>query len=234
MKKHLIWMLAFVSGMALGQSASDNEILITQTGNNLTLTIDQNGYGNKISGDATQGSDLTLTGSNMELNIDQIGNSNKFFGSVTSDGSTYNFVFTGDTNKWDWQDGGSGSTDTTTVDVDVTGDNNNFDVDHGEVASSERLDLDLTLIGSNNTFNIDIESDDAVWNWDFTGSDGDVLTSQSDGAYHEINMTFDGDDADIDIIQSSGTCATGITSCFSITTMDVTSDNAVITINQTD
>ena len=84
------------------------------------------------------------------------------------------------------------------------------------------------------TFNIDIESDDAVWNWDFTGSDGDVLTSQSDGAYHEINMTFDGDDADIDIIQSSGTCATGITSCFSITTMDVTSDNAVITINQTD
>ena len=76
-------MLAFVSGMALGQSASDNEILITQTGDNLTLTIDQNGYGNKISGDASQGSDLTLTGSNMELNIDQIGNSNKFFGSVT-------------------------------------------------------------------------------------------------------------------------------------------------------
>ena len=232
--RHLLWMLAFVTTMSFAQSASDNEILITQTGDNLTLTIDQNGYGNKISGDAQNGSDLTLTGSTMELNIDQIGNSNKFFGSVTSDNSTYNFVFTGDSNKWDWQDGGTGSTDSTTIDVDVTGSNNNFDVDHGEQASSERLDFDLTLIGSTNTFDIDIESDDAVWNWDYTGDDGDIVTSQTDGAYHEINMTFDGDSADIDIIQSSGTCATGITSCYSVTTMDVTSDNATITINQTD
>jgi hypothetical protein len=210
-------MLTFVSLWTAAQGVTDNEILITQTGDNLTLTIDQQGYGNKISGDTQSGSDLTLTGSTMELNIDQIGNSNKFFGSITSDNSTYNLVFTGDSNVWDWQDGGTGSTDSTTVDVDVTGSTNTFDVDHGEVASSERLDLDLTLIG-----------------WDYTGSDGDIVTSQTDGAYHEINMTFDGDSADIDIIQSSGTCATGITSCYSITTMDVTSDNATITINQTD
>lgn len=232
--KHLLWMLTFVSLWTAAQGVTDNEILITQTGDNLTLTIDQQGYGNKISGDTQSGSDLTLTGSTMELNIDQIGNSNKFFGSITSDNSTYNLVFTGDSNVWDWQDGGTGSTDSTTVDVDVTGSTNTFDVDHGEVASSERLDLDLTLIGSGNTFDIDIEMDDAVWNWDYTGSDGDIVTSQTDGAYHEINMTFDGDSADIDIIQSSGTCATGITSCYSITTMDVTSDNATITINQTD
>lgn len=232
--KHLFWMLAFVSGMVLAQSNTDNLIQITQTGDNLTLTIDQDGYGNKIAGDADYTTDMVITGGTVELNIDQIGNLNRMYSTIISDNSTLNITFTGDSNIMDWRSGATGSADSMEVDIDVTGSSNNFDVDHAAQDSAERLDFDLTLIGSTNTWNIDIESDDAVWNWDYTGDDGDILTSQSDGAYHEINMTFDGDDADIDIIQSSGTCATGITSCYSVTTMDVTSDNATITINQTD
>jgi hypothetical protein len=232
--KHLFWMLAFVSGMVLAQSNTDNLIQITQTGDNLTLTIDQDGYGNKIAGDAQYSTDMVITGGTVELNIDQIGNLNRMYSTIISDNSTLNITFTGDSNIMDWRSGATGSADSMEVDIDVTGSSNNFDVDHAAQDSAERLDFDLTLIGSTNTWNIDIESDDAVWNWDYTGDDGDILTSQSDGAYHEINMTFDGDDADIDIIQSSGTCATGITSCYSVTTMDVTSDNATITINQTD
>ena len=232
--KHLFWMLAFVSGMVLAQSNTDNLIQITQTGDNLTLTIDQDGYGNKIAGDAQYSTDMVITGGTVELNIDQIGNLNRMYSTIISDNSTLNITFTGDSNIMDWRSGATGSADSMEVDIDVTGSSNNFDVDHAAQDSAERLDFDLTLIGSTSTWNIDIESDDAVWNWDYTGDDGDILTSQSDGAYHEINMTFDGDDADIDIIQSSGTCATGITSCYSVTTMDVTSDNATITINQTD
>jgi len=232
--KYIFWFFALSASMAFGQGASDNEILITQTGDNLTLTIDQDGYGNKISGDSSQGSDLTLSGTTMQLNVDQIGNSNKLFGSVTSDSSTYNITFTGDSNVFDWLIGDIGSTDSSTFDIDVTGGSNTWDIDQGSATSAERLDLDLTLIGSGNAFNIDIEVDDAVWDWDVTGSSNDILTSQTDGANHEINMVYDGDSGDIDIIQSSGTCATGISSCFSVTTMDITSDNATITINQTD
>ncbi len=232
--KHLFWMLAFVSSVVFAQSNTDNLIQITQTGDNLTLTIDQDGYGNKIAGDAQYSTDMVITGSTVELNIDQIGNLNRLYSTIISDNSTLNITFTGDSNIMDWRSGATGSADSMAVDIDVTGSSNNFDVDHAAQDSADRLDFDLTLIGSTNTWNIDIESDDAVWNWDYTGDDGDILTSQSDGAYHEINMTFDGDDADIDIIQSSGTCATGITSCYSVTTMDVTSDNATITINQTD
>ena len=232
--KHLFWMLAFVSSVVFAQSNTDNLIQITQTGDNLTLTIDQDGYGNKIAGDAQYSTDMVITGGTVELNIDQIGNLNRMYSTIISDNSTLNITFTGDSNIMDWRSGATGSADSMEVDIDVTGSSNNFDVDHAAQDSAERLDFDLTLIGSTNTWNIDIESDDAVWNWDYTGDDGDILTSQSDGAYHEINMTFDGDDADIDIIQSSGTCATGITSCYSVTTMDVTSDNATITINQTD
>ena len=39
---------------------------------------------------------------------------------------------------------------------------------------------------------------------------------------------------DIDINQISGTCPQGITSCKGIVTLDVTSDNATIQINQKD
>ena len=43
-----------ISNLAFAQSATDNEILIEQVGDTLNLTIIQQGYGNKISGDSTQ------------------------------------------------------------------------------------------------------------------------------------------------------------------------------------
>jgi hypothetical protein len=57
---------------------------------------------------------------------------------------------------------------------------------------------------------------------------------QKDGAEHEINLTLDGSSADIDINQLSGTCATGVTTCNGIITLDVDSENATIQINQKD
>ena len=36
------------------------------------------------------------------------------------------------------------------------------------------------------------------------------------------------------LLQQSGTCPTGVTSCSGVIDMDITSDDAVITINQKD
>ena len=57
---------------ALG--ADDNEVLLDQQGDNLTLTILQAGSGNKISGDASDSADLVITGAN--LIIDELIESN--------------------------------------------------------------------------------------------------------------------------------------------------------------
>ena len=70
---------------ALG--ADDNEVLLDQQGDNLTLTILQAGSGNKLSGDASDGSDLVITGSNLIIDIIQDGDSNEIFGAWTGDGS---------------------------------------------------------------------------------------------------------------------------------------------------
>lgn len=239
MNKYFKGILASVfvmSSFAWAGASDDNEINIDQSGDTLTLYIDQVGYGNKIGLDdfSSSSSATPITGSSLTFNIDQLGNENLLFGSLTADQSTYNLLFTGDANSWDWNIGQTGSADSTTIDVDITGDSNTMNFDQGAVASAERLDLDLTVLGSSNVFDVDVETDDVTWNWDLTGSSNNVNTLQNDGFYQELTVTYDGDNGDIDINQISGTCPTGISSCKGIITLDVTSDNATIQINQKD
>ena len=229
-------LLCMFSFNAIAQATDDNEINIDQTGDTLTLFIDQYGYGNKIGLDdfSSTSSPMSVTGSSLNINIDQIGNENLLFGTIAADSSTYNLLFTGDSNSWDWNIGYIGSADSSTIDVDITGDANTMDFDQGYNASAERLDLDLNVLGSTNIFDVDIDVDDAIWNFDITGASNNINTMQKDGGEQEINLTLSGDSADIDINQMSGTCATGITTCNGIITLDVTSSNATIQINQKD
>lgn len=228
-----VLMLAYAS-VAAAQSASDNEILLEQVGDTLNLTILQQGYGNKISGDSTQSTDLVITGSTLTIDLDQVGNSNRFFGAITSDSSTLDFLFTGDTNKWDILMGDLGSADSANMLVDFTGDGNEIDFDLGSVTSAERLDLDFTMIGDSNIFDIDIEVDDSTWNFDITGDSNNFVTSQTDGAYQYMKVIHDGSNGDFDLIQSSGTCPTGVTSCYGHMDLDIDSENATVTITQKD
>ena len=235
-KKLLGLSLVLISGFAFAQATDDNEINIEQVGDTLTLYVDQYGYGNKIGLDdfSTGSSAMVITGSTLTFNIDQIGNQNLLYGPLTADSSTYNLLFTGDSNKWDWNIGYVGSSDSSTMDVDITGDSNIMDFDQGYNASAERLDFDLTIIGDSNVFDVDIDVDDAIWNFDITGGSNDINTMQKDGGEQEINLTLDGSSADIDINQLSGTCPTGVTTCNGIITLDVDSENATIQINQKD
>ena len=235
-KKLLGLSLVLISGFAFAQATDDNEINIEQDGDTLTLYIDQYGYGNKIGADdfSSSSSAMVITGSTLNFNIDQIGNQNLLFGPLTADSSTYNLLFTGDSNKWDWNIGYVGSSDSTAMDVSITGDSNLMDFDQGYNASAERLDFDLTIIGDSNVFDVDIDVDDAIWNFDITGGSNNINTMQKDGGEQEINLTLDGSSADIDINQLSGTCPTGVTTCNGIITLDVDSENATIQINQKD
>jgi hypothetical protein len=237
MNKYFIAMAGLMlTSFAWGAATDDNEINIDQTGNTLTLYIDQVGYGNKIglNNFETSSAATPITGTSLTFNIDQLGNENLLYGTLTANSSTYNLMWTGDANVLDYLIGDTGSSDSTTMDITMTGDSNTIDFDHGSVASSERLDFDLTVLGSSNVFDIDIETDDVTWNWDITGDGNDIKSLQNDGFYQTQTVEFDGDNANIDINQLSGTCPTGINTCKGIITLDITSDNAVIQINQKD
>tara|TARA_R100000149_G_C5861247_1_gene127125 strand:- start:398 stop:1129 length:732 start_codon:yes stop_codon:yes gene_type:complete len=231
--------LSLIPTLLFAQATDDNEVWIDQTGDTLTLYIDQIGFGNKIGLNDFSGTAelMTITGSSLTFDLDFIGNQNILYGPLVSDSSTFNLSFTGDSNITDWNIGYIGSTDDSTWDITVTGDSNDWDIDQGYVASAERLDLDLTLIGSSNIFDLDFESDDNTWNWDLTGDSNNINVLMNDGS-HTQNVSYSGDSGDIDINQISGTCATGAgTSCSTPNgniQLDITSDNATIQINQKD
>ena len=227
------------TSFVFAQATDDNEIKITQTGDTLKLYIDQIGFGNKIGGDdASSGSlsSMSITGTTLEFDLDFTGNSNILFGPVVADSSYYTLNFTGDSNEIDWNIGYIGSADSSDINFDVTGSSNTFDLDQGYVYSAERLDADLIIIGSSNVFDIDWEADDLVWNFDITGGSSNINTLQNDGA-GSIDFVLDGDSADVDITQISGTCSPSNASCSTpngVIVLDVTSDNAIIQLTQKD
>jgi len=127
-----------------------------------------------------------------------------------------------------------GSADSADILVGITGDSNTMDFDLGSVTSAERLDMDFTLLGDSNVFDVDIEVDDATWNFDITGDNNNFLTSQTDGAYQYMKVVLDGSGGDFDLIQSSGTCPTGVSSCYGYIDINIDSENATVNITQSD
>ena len=213
----------------------DNEIFLQQSGDNLTLTIDQVGYGNKFGGTIANGSvatDMILTGSNITFNLDQIGNSNQLFGPAILDSSAIDMTFTGDSNVFDWNIGYIGDSDNSDIDVTVTGDSNTWDFDQGYAASANYLNFDLTLVGDSNDFFIDIDSDQAKWEMSVTGDSNNIDTKQLDASDHDLKVVHVGDTINMDIIQSSGSC--GNKTCPGKIDLQLSSDNATVTINQKD
>ena len=236
MNRILLGLIILLPSIAMAQASDDNEINIDQTGDTLSLYIDQLGYGNKIGLDnfSSSSSAMPIIGTSLSFDIDQIGNQNLLYGTLTASSSSYTLSWTGDSNVWDWLIGDTGSADSSNLLVDITGDSNSMDFDQGSLFSAERLDFDLTVIGSSNIFDVDVEADDVIWNFDITGDSNNINTLQKDGGYQKINLILSGDSADVDINQLSGTCAAGVITCKGIITLDVTSDNATIQINQKD
>ena len=240
MNKLLSIVLLLSTSFVFAQATDDNEIKITQSGDTLELYIDQIGFGNKIGGNdfsSGSGTSMSITGSSLEFDLDFTGNQNILFGPVVADSSVYKLEFIGDSNEIDWNIGYIGSADSSDILFDVTGDSNTYDLDQGYVYSAERLDADLLLVGSSNVFDIDWEADNLTWNFDVTGSSNNINTLQNDASDSSLTFTLDGDSADVDINQLTGTCPSGANGCSSptsILTLDITSDNAVIQINQKD
>ena len=240
MNKLLSIALLLSTSFVFAQATDDNEIKITQTGDTLKLYVDQIGFGNKIGGDnfsSGSGTVMAITGTSLEFDLDFAGNQNILFGPVKADSSTYKLDYTGDSNVIDWNIGNVGSADDSDINFDVTGDSNTFDIDQGYGLSAERLNADLILIGNSNVFDIDWESDDNVWDFEITGDSNNINTLQKDGEQN-LEFTLTGDSADVDINQISGTCVQGAGNACATPNanivLTVTSDNAIIQLNQKD
>ena len=257
-KSYIFVMFGLISmSTVVAADANDNEIFIEQTGNNVELTIQQIGAGNKYGGDNFSGTsiDMTMTVSDSYLDLLLDGDYNKMFGTISTTGSTINNFITGDYNLWNQKIGVANTADTITIDSAITGSTNsivfragNADDTYnistplwnqsntesfwtvsdsvwsrtvsGETAywglwtptagSADSLDMDLDINGSDNVANIFVNSTNATFDWDVTGSDNWIQTTMEDGADNNQTVAVTGDYNFIFVGQNTGSTA-GVT-----------------------
>ena len=263
-KNLAVGVFALIGLMSNPVLADDNEVLLDQTGDNLVLTILQAGTGNTVSGDATQGSDLVLNGNNIILDLIQDGDNNDFFGSLVLDGSgstVLDFYNLGDGNIFDF-DVGDNSADNADMLSSIQGDGNIFDIGIGENAQAESLNFDLVILGDRNDFDssftnskvwaaqgqgescgtnctgssamagIVIDTSSVVWNMDIDGGNNAFATKQSGNSGHSLTVVLDGSNGDFQFVQDMA--ATCNPTCEGIIDVNLDSENASVSIKQTD
>lgn len=70
--------------------------------------------------------------------------------------------------------------------------------------SADSLDMDLDVVGSDNIMNVFVNSSNATFNWDVTGSDNWIQTTMEDGADNDQTVAVTGDYNFIFVGQDTG------------------------------
>tara|TARA_B110000238_G_scaffold61294_2_gene67126 strand:+ start:60 stop:899 length:840 start_codon:yes stop_codon:yes gene_type:complete len=250
--------------LSVDTASADNEVLIDQIGDNLTLTVLQAGYGNSLSGDTSQSSDLTLTGTSLIIDLIQDGNMNETFGSWVFDGSGSSVIdlyFQGDSNIWDMNIGATGSGDYTDILSNIIGSSNIFDIDIGGNAVAESSNMDLYILGDRNDFSTSF-TNTKVWADSSGGLGGNngtttqtlagiVIDSSSniwnfditgdDNAFATKQASNDGNSMTIELMGSDGDfqliqnmTSTCSPACAGVINLDIDSENASVSVVQQD
>lgn len=215
--------LISMSNAVVAGDANDNEIFIAQSGDNVELTIQQIGAGNKYGGDDFSGTsaDMTMTVSNSYLDIKLDGDYNKMFGTIATTGSTINNFITGNYNIWNQKIGVANTSDTMTIDSAITGNTNSIIFRAGNDDDSYNISTPLwgqtspekfwTVSGS--TWSRTATGQQNFWaSWDVTAASSDSL------------------DLDLDITGSDNTANVFVNSSNATWDWDVTgSDNWIQT-----
>ena len=130
-------------------TALSNDIYIEQSGDNLTLSVTQEGTGNEV-GNSTTG--VSLTGDDMNLTISQVGNTNTVEMSVTGDNYTGNIDVTGSSNTTtlNCDSVGAGNCGTVTNTLTLTGNSNTLTLNVGENNDASDSNITYSVTGSSN------------------------------------------------------------------------------------
>ena len=98
-------------------------------------------------------------------------------------------------------------------------------------ADGANIDLLVDGSGASNTIGAFINSSNAIWDWDITGSNNWILTTQEDGSDNKISVDLTGDKNYVFVVQRTGT---GLNSTEAILDASFVTDGSEITIIQQD
>ena len=214
---------------ANAQSA-DSQIFIQQSGQSLTLDINQAGQNNVI-GDMANDDPFILNGVQQEFTINQLGSNNSLFGQVFSDSVQALLDFIGDNNRMTMliNPDGLNSADSGQYIFNVSGSNNEFDLTVGDDAVADNAYFDWDITGDFNLFNTTVNSDNYSSMLTVFGNYNEFNITASGFSGHSVEIDHRGDYANFIISQTatlesntiklqtttSGTASTPSTICIS-------------------
>ena len=225
--KIAIAMLAVV--ISAGAFAADNSIYIDQSGNNSTVSITQDGYGNVVKGiNSGNTTPATIYGINNAVTVNQIGISNTLSlgiqtttGGTTTlpDGSTVsvptiNYRVTGNnaTAVINSNNAGSGSSRGTYIDIDQTGNYANANIN--VLGNNNALKV-VTSGGDNNSVVETVKGNSNINNVVLTGDSNSVTISQGTSLLNSnsnsIGLKANGASNTFGITQTGGTLGNSVT-----------------------
>ena len=207
-KKLLGLAITFAMTNAYAGDANDNEIFIQQTGDNVELTLQQIGAGNKYGGDDFSGTsaDMVMTVSNSYFDIKLDGDYNKMYGTMDTTGSTVQNFIVGNYNIWNQKIGVDNDADTININSDIAGNTNTVVMRAGNADDSYTLSTQLwnqsnaeqfwTVSGT--TWSRTNTGQTAYWgSWTPTAGSSDTLDMDLDvdGNDNTMNIFFNSDNA---------------------------------------
>lgn len=165
------------------KSVSGNQIYVTQTGNNNTLNIVQDGDDNLIIG-TDLSSSAVINGDNNALDLDQIGNDNVL--GIDIVGSSNNVAVTQNQDQ--------------RAKLDLTGSSNNVDLDQSAINYVGEHYMSVVINGNSNNVDVDqTETGNKKAFIDIDGSNNLALDQKGTGDhYAEITLT---DSHNVDVTQ---------------------------------
>jgi len=191
------------------KSISGNQIYITQTGNNNTLNILQDGDDNLIIGtDLT--SSAVINGDNNALDIDQLGSDNVLGLDIV--GSSNNVAVTQNQDQ--------------RAKLDITGSSNNVDLDQSAINNVGEHYMSVIIAGNSNNVDVDqTETGNKKLFLDIDGSNNVAVDQKGTGNhYAEITLT---DSHNVDVTQDgSGDHNATINLSGNTSTIDLTQDSS--------
>jgi hypothetical protein len=220
------------------ETAGAGDLVVT--GGNLIIDIIQDGNSNKFYGD------LLFDGSGSSvMDFYQLGSSNVWdlqIGVNNSGDNTDMLVdIQGDANIFDIDIGGNATAESTNFDLDILGSRNDFTTSfsntkvwavHGASGTNSVGGALSTGTGTQTMAGIQIDTSNVVWDMEITGDDNAFATKQSGNGGHSLTVVLAGSDGDFQFIQDM--TATCTPTCEGIIDINLDSENASVSIKQTD
>jgi hypothetical protein len=220
-----------------GDTSASSDLVVT--GGSLIIDIIQDGNSNKFFGD------LIFDGNGSSvMDFFQLGNSNVWDIQIGAAGNSSDYTdmlvdIQGDSNTFDLDVGANAAAESLNFDLDILGSSNNFtgSFTNSKVWASASGTNSVggavsTGTGTSAMSGIKVDTNNVTWNMEIIGGNNEFATLQSGNSGHSLTVLLNGSNGDFQFTQNmTATCSP---TCEGIINADMDSENASVSIKQTD